>query len=249
MAFIYNIPIKFNISNIPFRSTQVVQPPVIKPFENNELVTKPFEDKFGTKEQIEMCAKSSPEITAIMKEYNLPIKVNIEELEKLKKGHLTDCRVIAAKIYSALPADLKYEINLPRLQEAAMLHDYGKVLIPKNILNKNGKLNPEEKAIMELHPVLSYELLKNKKINQETLKLIKYHHQNMKNTGYPKIDDGFEYSLEAQILSAADKYSALREERSYKSALAKYEALEIMAKEVNEGHISQEVYTALTKII
>lgn len=248
MSFNYNFPIKFNIPNIPFRSKQAVQTPVIKPFDN-EFVTKPLDNNFDTKEQIELYAKSSPEICSIMKEHNLPIKVNIEELEKLKKGHLKDCRVVAAKIYSALPADLKSEVNLPRLQEAAMLHDYGKVLIPKNILNKNGKLNPQEKEIMELHPILSYELLKNKKVNQETLKLIKYHHQNLKNTGYPKIDDDFEYGLEAQILSAADKYSALREERSYKSALAKFEALEIMAKEVNEGNISQEVYTALTKVI
>ena len=248
MSFIYNSPIKFNIPNLPFRSKQTTQIPVIKPFDN-EFVTKPLDNNFDTKERIEACVKSNPVITSIMKEYNIPIKVNIEELEHLKKGHLQDCRVIAAKIYSALPPELKSEVNLPRLQEAAMLHDYGKVLIPKNILNKNGKLNPQEKEIMELHPIFSYELLKEKKINQETLNLIKYHHQNLKNTGYPKIDNDFEYSLEAQILTAADKYSALREERSYKNALAKYEALEIMAKDVNEGHISQEVYTALTKII
>lgn len=249
MAFIYNLPIKFNIPNIRFRgNSTTVQQPVVKPFDN-EFITKPFDDKFDTKEQIEAWAKSDPVISSLMKTYNLPIKVNMEELEALKKGHLQDCRVTAAKIYSALPKELKTEVNLPRLQEAAMLHDYGKVLIPKNILNKNGKLNAKEKEIMELHPILSYELLKNKKINSETLKLVKYHHQNMRNTGYPKIDDDFEYNLEAQILSVADKYTALREQRSYKNPLAKYEALQIIAQDVNEGKISQEVYTALAKAV
>ncbi len=68
----------------------------------------------------------------------------------MKNGHLTATRILAAKIYSSLPEELKKEVNLPDLQQAAMLHDYGKVLIPKEILNKEGALTPEEKQIMEL---------------------------------------------------------------------------------------------------
>ena len=130
-----------------------------------------------------------------------------------------------------------------------MLHDYGKVLIPNNVLNKTVKLYGKEQKIMELHSELGYELLKNKNLDERTLNLIKYHHQNRLGTGYPVKSKNFDYGLESEILNVADKYSALREKRCYKNPLAKYEALEIIAKDVNKGYISQDVYTALLKSV
>ena len=183
-----------------------------------------------------------------MNEKNIPVEINLKELEKLKDGHLKHTRIVTAQIYSSLPNDLKQGINLAELQEAAMLHDYGKILIPDSILNKKGKLTPKEKEIMDLHSELGYELLKNKGLSNKTLNLIKYHHQNPTKTGYPKANKDFDYGIDSQILTAADKYTALREKRSYKNPMGKYEALEIIAKDVNNGLISQEIYTALTKI-
>ena len=167
----------------------------------------------------------------------------------MTQGHLTETRIIAAKIYSALPPELKQEVNLPDLQQAAMLHDYGKVLIPKEILNKKGALTPEEKKIMELHSELGYELLKEQGINERVLKLIKYHHQKPDGTGYPIAENNFEYTISAQILEAADMYSALTEERPYHKAFSKEEAIEIIYKEVKAENISQEVFDALKKCL
>lgn len=247
MKFIYNTPIKFNIPSIPFRSVN----PAVKTAQGQALsdgfATNPLYEKFGTKAEIESTAKNNPRIREIMEEYDLPVKVNIEELEKLKQGHMKDTRIVSAQIYSSLPAELKKEVSLPELQEAAMLHDYGKVLIPDSILNKKGRLNDDERKIMELHSELSYELLKNKGLSDKTLNLIKYHHQNLNKNGYPAVNKDFEFGIDAQILNAADKYTALREKRSYKNPLGKYEALEIIAKDVNNGQLSQEVYTALVR--
>ena len=248
MSFNYNFPIKLNFPRIPFRSTSVIQRPQAQPIKDG-FATNPIYENFGTKEQIEATAKSNPRIQEILAEHNIPIKVNVEELNKLKQGHMKDTRVVAAQIYSSLPAELKKEVSLPHLQEAAMLHDYGKVLIPENILNKAGKLDSNEREIMELHSELGYELLKDKGLSEKTLNLIKYHHQNLHGNGYPAKKNNFEYGIDAQILSTADKYTALREQRSYKSPMAKYEALEIIAKDVNNGNISQEVYTALIKSV
>ena len=156
---------------------------------------------------------------------------------------------MAAKIYSSLPAYLKDEVKLNDLQEAALLHDYGKVLIPNEILNKAGKLTYEEREIMELHSELGYELLKDKNLSEGTLNLIKYHHQNLNKTGYPAVHKDFDCDLGLQILNTADKFSALREKRCYKDAFGKIEALQIIAKDVNDGNISQDVYTALLKNI
>ena len=167
----------------------------------------------------------------------------------MTKGHLTETRIIAAKIYSALPESLKSEVHLSDLQQAAMLHDYGKVLIPKEILNKNGALTQEERKIMELHAEFGYELLKQQGINERVLNLIKYHHQKPDGSGYPKINNHFEYNISIQILEAADMYSALTENRTYHKAYSKEDALEIIHKEVDSGVISQEIFNALKKSV
>lgn len=247
MNFNYNLPIKFNIPAVSFRSKGTIQNPGNKTVVDG-FSTNPLYDKLSSKAEIELSINTNPKIKQILSEHNIPLEINIKELENLKQGHLKTTRLIAAQIYSSLPNEVKKEINLAELQEAAMLHDYGKILIPDSILNKKGKLTPEEKEIMELHSELSYELLKNKGISEKTLNLIKYHHQNPIKTGYPKADKDFDYGIDSQILSAADKYTALREKRSYKNPMGKYEALEIIAKDVNDGLISQDVFTALTKI-
>jgi putative nucleotidyltransferase with HDIG domain len=146
-----------------------------------------------------------------------------------------------------LPTEMKKEINLSVLQQAAMLHDYGKVLIPEEILNKKGALTPEEKKIMELHSEFGYELLKQQGVNEEVLNLIKYHHQKPDGSGYPVADKNFEYSISSQILEAADMYSAITEERPYHKASTKEQALEIIYEEVKKGVICREVFEALRK--
>ena len=167
----------------------------------------------------------------------------------MTQGHLTVTRILVAKIYSALPAELKKEVNLPELQQAAMLHDYGKILIPKEILYKQGTLTEDEKKIMELHAELGYELLKQQGVNENVLSLIKYHHQKPDGSGYPAIKNDFEYNLSSQILEAADMYSALTEERAYHKAYSKEDALNIVYENVTSGAISQEVFDALKKSI
>lgn len=250
MNFNYDfLPIKFNIPQIKFRANTTIPKPKEIEVVTDGFTSNPLYDKFGSKTEIEAIAKTNSRIQELLKEYNIPLEVNIEELEKLKQEHLKTTRVLTAQIYSALPEEIKKEVSLPHLQESALLHDYGKVLIPKSILNKKGKLTPKEKEIMELHSEFGYELLKNKGISKKTAELVKYHHQNIQGTGYPRFGDGYEPSYELQILNIADKFSALIEQRCYKNALGKYEAFEIIAKDVNKGLISQDVFTALTKAV
>ena len=130
-----------------------------------------------------------------------------------------------------------------------MLHDYGKVLIPEKILNKNSALSNEEWEIMEEHSELGAELLKRKNLDDRTIELIKYHHQKPDSSGYPSIGDDFEYGLDSEILSVADRYGALREERSYKEAMSKEDALAIIKEDVDSGIISEEVFDALKKSV
>ena len=246
MSF-FQSPLNINIPNIKFRGS--VQQTPLAPMHKDGFVSNPLYDNLADISRIEYEAQNNPKIRMLMDKYNLPVKVNTNELEKLKDNHLKNTRLVSVGIYTNLPPYMRKEVNLKSLQEAAMMHDYGKVLIPDKILNKNGDLNEREREIMNLHSELGYELLKNRGLDKTTLELIKYHHQNPLKNGYPAVSDDYNHSLEAQILNAADEYTALREERSYKKAFSKEEALGIIRQHIDSGIISPEVYAALEKAV
>ena len=261
MTYINLLTLNTNRPKIVFREapTPTMSTPAYTSADS--FVTNPLSEKLGSVQEIEARARANPEIMRILNENKIPLKVNIKALEELQSGHLKNARINAAKIYSSLPEDLKrgvngvqgvnegvnQGVNMSNIQQAAMFHDIGKVLIPENILNKKGKLTEEERKIMETHSELGYELLKNTGLNKDVLNIIKYHHQNPTADGYPKTGQDFNYNLELDILRAADEYTALREERPYKSALSKQEALSIIEEDVKKGYISPEVYNALEK--
>lgn len=249
MTYISPFLSNINISNIPSFHAGKAETTFSKNIQQDSFSTNPLTSDLANRAVIENLAKSSCGVMNILKENKIPLNVNLKELQNLQQGHLKDTRLIAAKIYSALPKELKAEINLPVLQEAAMMHDYGKVLIPDKILTKKGKLNQDEKKIMELHSELGYELLKQKGLNPEVLNLVKYHHQTIQGNGYPRITDNFEPDISLQILNVADKYSALREARSYKEPMSKEEALQIIEEDVKQGLICEDVYDALKKSV
>ncbi len=250
MTFVSPIFNKLNIAPVQFRSTAAQSVyPTGQGLRKDSFNSNPLYSNFADKNSITQLAKSNPEIMRILKDNKIPLKVNVKELEDLKNGHLMDTRVTAAKIYSALPKEMKQEVNLMDLQQAAMLHDYGKALIPDKILNKNGKLTDSEKQIMELHSELGYELLKQQGVNQNVLNMIKYHHQTPQGDGYPRVSQDYNHDVGAQILATADKYSALREKRSYKEPLSKEEALNIIQQDVENNIIAPEIYQALEKTV
>ena len=185
------------------------------------------------------------EITRILNELKIPLKINMNVLHDLVKNHLPKTKNAAIGIANKLPKEFKSEVDFQALQKASVLHDYGKVLIPEKILNKEGKLTPQEREIMQKHSVLGYEMLKNTDLDKETLHLIKNHHQNAQKSGYPTADENFVADINLQILSAADVYSALREKRSYKIEMTKNQALAIMHNDVKQGKMHPYVFKAL----
>lgn len=189
--------------------------------------------------------KKNPNIIKILRSESLPIELNIKGLKELLNTHCTDTKQIADGIINNLPFSLKDKVNVKSINDAAYLHDIGKVLIPKDILYKNGKLNPKEAKIMHLHSELGYELLKNTDIDTTTLNLIRYHHQNQLKNGYPSVGNDFNADLNLQIISIADKYSALREKRPYKEQMSKNQALVIIHQEVKEGKLHPFIFKAL----
>jgi HD-GYP domain-containing protein (c-di-GMP phosphodiesterase class II) len=127
----------------------------------------------------------------------------------------------------------------------SLFHDYGKVYIPKAILEKPGKLTAEEfKEIMQ-HPEYGYQTLKILDIfSPVSLGIVKHHHEKENGKGYPDGLQGYDIARSSKITAIADVFSALTTNRSYRAALSKNEALDIMFGEM-EGSFDMPYLDAL----
>ena len=190
----------------------------------------------------------NPSVKKLLSDYKIKPTIDTKTLRELAGGHMNETCRVAMGIYSVLSEKLRSKIKENTIKEASILHDLGKVLIPSKILNKPAKLNKKEREIMNIHSTLGYELLKTQKIDSETLDLVKYHHQNLIHSGYPALNCDHQPSdIGVQIISTADKYSALREARVYRRKLSRIESLLILYKEVLEGKIHKDIFKALVE--
>jgi len=116
----------------------------------------------------------------------------------------------------------KDELNT--FQYACLLHDIGKVNIPDDILMKPGKLTNEEFEVIKTHPVVGVEAVKKVQGLDQSLDVIKSHHERWDGKGYPDQLKGEEISQLARIVAVADAFDAMTSSRSYRSALSVDEA-------------------------
>ena len=212
-------------------------------YENTSIINRP--DELG-------------EISYAMKNMSSSIKDGIHQIESLSDeiintqkeiiytmGEIAETRsketgnhVKRVAEYSKLIA-LKLGINeqeAEMLKLASPMHDIGKVGIPDNILNKPGKLTPEEFEIMKTHAQLGYEMLKHssKPILQAAAIVSKEHHEKYNGNGYPKGLKGEEIHIFARITAVADVFDALGSDRIYKKAWEDKKIFELFNNEKGE---------------
>jgi response regulator RpfG family c-di-GMP phosphodiesterase len=100
-----------------------------------------------------------------------------------------------------------------------VLHDVGKIGISDRILQKPGPLTPEERRVMEEHPLLGYEMLSDVSfLSGEGLSVVRNHHERWDGNGYPDRLEGAEIPLAARIFAVADVLDALTTDRPYRPA-------------------------------
>jgi len=121
------------------------------------------------------------------------------------------------------------------LRRGGIVHDIGKVAVPDAILLKPGPLSPEERLVMQQHPVVGERVCAPLKSFGNVLPIIRHHHEKLDGSGYPDGLRGKAIPLTAQILQTVDIYDALTTVRPYRQPVASEEAFRIMHEEVRRG--------------
>jgi putative nucleotidyltransferase with HDIG domain len=119
--------------------------------------------------------------------------------------------------------------DIERLYSAAMFHDIGKATIPLAILDKPARLDVQERTLIETHPALGYDALKdNKNISREILDAVRHHHEYLDGSGYPDGLCADNISDVVRILTISDIFSALIEDRRYREPMPREEAYDVL---------------------
>ena len=138
--------------------------------------------------------------------------------------------------------------ELDVLEQAALLHDIGKVGVPDNILRKEGPLSETEWEIMRQHPDIGQELLEHIQVLHLEQKMIRHHHERWDGKGYPDGLKGKDIPLYARVLNVADSFHAMVSDRPYRKALSMDVAIEELRK--NSGtQFDPEIIEAFLKAL
>lgn len=140
----------------------------------------------------------------------------------------------------------KKAINEIRI--ASLLHDLGKLSVPKKILDKPGKLDKEEFEIIQTHTYYTYRLLTGAGFPKHVVRWAAYHHERLDGLGYPFGIKAEELDTGSRLMTIADIYAALTEERPYRKALTPGEALGIIRKGL-ETQIDPELFEVACKVL
>ena len=169
---------------------------------------------------------------------------SIESKDPYTLGH---CERVADYACALARAVIPDDNSLFWFRIGALLHDVGKIAVPIEVLNKPGKLTPEERALMERHPEAGVELLKDVEFPWDVLPMVRSHHERWDGRGYPDRLTGDAIPLHARILALADVFDALTTHRPYRPAFSPDEALQIMRNDA--GAFDPELFPVFEQLV
>ena len=160
------------------------------------------------------------------------LAISIEAKDPYTVGHCDRLSIYAEAMGKRIGLTQEFQIALRR---GGIVHDLGKVAVPEHILRKPGKLTPQERKVMEQHPVVGEKICAPLKSFRNVLPIIRHHHEKLDGSGYPDGLKGHAIPLTARILSTVDIYDALTTDRPYRKAFSREQALAEMYQEVQRG--------------
>ncbi|HEX6033901.1 MAG TPA: HD domain-containing phosphohydrolase, partial [Anaerolineales bacterium] len=121
--------------------------------------------------------------------------------------------------------------QLKAIERGALLHDIGKIGISDRVLHKPGKLTDEEWKTMRIHPDIGARIVEGIPFLQDSLSVIRYHHERWDGSGYPIGLKGEEIPIQARIFAVADVFDALTSRRSYRTKSSAEEAIHYLKEQ------------------
>ena len=137
--------------------------------------------------------------------------------------------------------------KLVHIRRGALLHDIGNLLVPEDILHKQGELTVEEWVTIHMHPFYAYEMMSSIPFLVPALDIPYCHHEKWDGTGYPRGLKGEEIPTAARIFAVVDVWDALTSDRPYRKAWSRQEALEHI-REQGGKHFDPKVVQAFLKL-
>lgn len=167
----------------------------------------------------------------------------VETRDPYTAGHENRVGEIAYAIGKEMGWD---EDRLIGLRMAAMVHDFGKISVPTEILNKPGRLDADEWEQMRKHPETGYEILKDIPFNWPVAEIMRQHHEKIDGSGYPLGLKGDAILPEAKVLAVADVVEAMTSDRPYRAGTDLQVALAEIEKESGVTLDSEVVRTCVS---
>lgn len=165
------------------------------------------------------------------------LKYAIDFRSKATVVHTISVQEISVQIANIINLD---EETTMKIKIASMLHDIGKISIPVEILEKQGKLTLEEYDKIKNHAIVGYRILSDLGLD-DIRDIAALHHEKLDGTGYPfKLKDS-EISLEVRIVAIADIISALVGKRSYKGEFSKETVISILSDMALNNKIDNDI--------
>lgn len=169
----------------------------------------------------------------------IDILSNVVEFRNGESGrHVRHIRVLTELLLKCLAeTENRYaltEEDIRRYSMAAALHDIGKIAISSEILNKPGKLKPEEFSVIRDHAMIGANMLRelpysgDEPLLRAAYEICRWHHERWDGSGYPDGLKGDECPISAQAVALADVYDALTTDRVYKKAVPHGEAVSLI---------------------
>ena len=147
--------------------------------------------------------------------------------------HTINVAILSTSVGEALGFDphTSHELTV-----AALLHDVGKQVIPREILDKQGRFTEEEFRVMRMHTVEGARILLNTPGAPELAPIVAYeHHVRGDGGGYPKMPRGWKLNLASRVVQMADVFDALRTTRPYRVGLPVPKVVEVMRRDIGDS--------------
>jgi putative two-component system response regulator len=215
---------------------------IIQALNNGEIyhyITKPWEDellKIEIRKFLDQWAllKRQREMDRTLEIHlNSAVEV-LSALPKIKDPGVAEEGDRVWRLCSSIGSDYPLsKEELKELEVAAKLHNIGNIGVPSLILNKPGKLTPEEKRAVEMHVVIPQIALQPMKIFDASCRIIRHHHEFYDGSGYPDHLKGGEIPVASRILCAVEAFDAFLSDRPHRKAVSMEEAIIMLQQASN----------------